>query len=131
MKKGIWLSMLVLVTLLQACKPDELVRVEQVVGEYDYTRDCEVYDLVTQGAPSTSSETAILYVVRPLDDENGYISLLDDEVFLESDLSFKKSIVNYSLEGEFDGAGGLVITTDVVDLDANTRTICHYACTKR
>ncbi len=131
MKKAMLFSMIVLVGLVQACKPEEQLRVEKVIAGYNYTSRCEVYDLVAQGNPTVTLDTAILFVTRPLEDENGYIGLLDDEVYLNKDLSFNKSLTNYSLSGKFDGAGGLSISTDMVDQNLHTRTKCSYSCTKQ
>ena len=131
MKKGLLFSLIALTLLLQACKPEELLRVEKVVAPYTCYSRCEIYDLVAQGNPTVVLDTAILFVTRPLEDENGYISLLNDVVYLEKDLSFKKSTVNYSLSGKFDGGSGLTISSDIVKLDSNTRTKCVYTCTRQ
>lgn len=131
MKKGIIFSLFVVALLLAACKPEELLRVEKVVSPYDCQSRCEIYDLVNQGNPTVVLDTAILYVTRPLEDEDGYVALLGDEVYLEKDLSFRKSKVNYSISGKFDGGNGLLINTDIVNLDSNTRTKCVYTCTRQ
>jgi hypothetical protein len=131
MKRGLLFSLIALAVILQACKSDELLRVEKVVAGYNYTSRCEVYDLVAQGDPTIVEEDSILFVTRPLDDEDGFISLLDDEVYLTKDLTFNKSELNYSLSGKFDGAGGLTIATDVVDTETNMRTKCAYTCVRQ
>lgn len=132
MKKLSLLSILVLVLTLQACKKsEEQLRVESVVGEYDCYASCSTTNLVTQDPPTTELDTAILYVTRPYDDENGYIAMMGQEVYLEKDLSFRKGVTNYSLMGEFDGAGGLTFSIDYIDTDAQTRSQCSYVCQKR
>lgn len=131
MKKALLFSLILLTFMLQACKPEEQLRVEKVIAGYNYTSRCEIYDLVAQGNPTIVLDSSILFVTRPLEDEDGYIGLLDDEVYLTKDLTFNKSLTNYSLSGKFDGAGGLTISTDIVDLQANTRTKCAYTCTKQ
>jgi hypothetical protein len=131
MKKALLFSLIALSIVMSACKPEEQVRVEKVIAAYDCTSRCEIYDLVAQGNPAVVLDTAVLFVTRPLEDEDGYIALLGDEVYLQKDLSFNKSIVNYSLSGKFDGAGNVVVNTDIVDLDANTRTKCVYTATRQ
>jgi hypothetical protein len=131
MKKALLFSLIAMAIILQACKPEEQLRVEKVIAVYDCTSRCEIYDLVAQGNPVVVLDTAVLFVTRPLEDEDGYIAMLDDEVYLQKDLSFNKSIVNYSLSGKFDGAGGLNIATDIVNLDSNTRTKCAYTCKRQ
>lgn len=131
MKKGLLFSLIALAIVLQSCKPEEQLRVESVIAPYDCYANCEVYDLVAQGNPTILLDTSILFVTRPLQDENGYVAMLGDEVYLNKDLSFNKSLVDYSLTGEFDGNGGLLIYTDIVDQQAKTRTKCTYTCKRQ
>ena len=131
MKKGLLFSLIALAIVLQGCKPEEQLRVESVIAPYDCYTNCEVYDLVAQGNPTILLDTSILFVTRPLEDEDGYIALLGNEVYLTKDLNFNKSLVDYSLSGEFDGNGGLLIHTDIVDQQAHTRTKCTYTCKRQ
>lgn len=125
--KKLSLLVLVLLTLaFTACKREELLRVESVIGVYNTTSDCRTTNLVTQDPPVTTLDTALVYVTRPADDENGFIALMGQEVYLEQDLSFRKSEVNYSISGQFDGAGGLTFEIDMIDSDAQTRSQCGY-----
>lgn len=101
---------------------------DSVVGVYDCYADCKLTNLVTQDPAVTTMDTTILYVTRPVDDENGFISLMGQDVYLATDLSFRKSITNYSLIGEFDGNGGLTFEIDYIDSDAQTRSQCGYIC---
>jgi hypothetical protein len=131
MKKGMLFSLIALAIVLQACKPEELLRVEKVIAAYDYTSRCEVYDLVAQGNPTVVLDTAILFVARPVADLDGYINLLDRDVYLNKDLSYNQSQVGYSLMGKFDGAGGLSVNTDIIDTQLQTRTKCTYTCKRQ
>ena len=130
MKKGLLFSLIAVAIVLQACTPEDELRVEKVIAEYDYTSRCEVYDLVAQGNPSVVLDSAILFVTRSVVDQKGYIHVLDNDVYLTPDLTFNKSITNYSLSGKFEGSG-LVANTDIVDVQAGLRTRCVYTCTKR
>jgi hypothetical protein len=129
MKKVLLFSFALALLMIVGCKSEEQIRVEKVVGVYDCYADCDITDLSTVGQATNELDTAILYVTRPYDDENGFIVIMGQEVFLNQDLTFKKSTSNYTLEGEFDGGKGLVFTTDIVDTDANTRSQCSYICT--
>lgn len=131
MKKGLLFSLIAMAILLQACQNEDLLRVEKVIGGYNCNSRCEVYDLVAQGDPTIVTVDSVLYVTRPLEDEDGFIALLDDEVYITKDLTFDKSLVNYSLSGKFDGAGGLSISTDIVDTQNNIRTKCVYTCVRQ
>lgn len=130
MKKGLLFSLIAMAIVLQACTPAEELRVEKVIAEYDYTSRCEVYDLVAQGNPTVVMDTAILFVTRSVVDQKGYIHVFDNDVYLTKDLTFSKSIENYSLSGKFEGSG-MTASTDIVDLQAGTRTKCSYTGTKR
>jgi hypothetical protein len=126
MKKVSLLSLLAFALALTACKRDEQLRVESVVGVYDFTSECTTTDLVTQDPPVTVLDTNVLYVTIPDDDENGYVSIRNQSVYLEEDLSFRLSMTNYSFVGEFDDAGGLMFTIDSLDTQAQTRTQCSF-----
>jgi hypothetical protein len=128
MKKVSLLSLVAMVLVLTACKRDEQLRVESVVGVYNCFSDCKMTNLVTQDPPVTELDTTILYVTIPDDDENGFIALRGREVYLEENLSFRLSQTNYSLIGEFDGAGGLTFTVDSINTTAQTRTQCNFTC---
>jgi hypothetical protein len=128
MKKGLLFSLIALALCFQACKPEEQLRVEKVIGAYDYTASCEIYDLIQQGNPTIVMDSAVVYVKRAVDDENGFIEVWDEVVFLTKELGFTASRTNYYLNGQFDGAGGLIIQTDIVDQQARTRTQCTYTC---
>jgi hypothetical protein len=126
MKKVSLLSIVAVALALTACKREEQLRVESVVGVYDFTSTCTTTDLVTQDPPVTVMDTSVLFVTIPDDDENGYVSIRNQAVYLEEDLSFRVSEPNYSFVGEFDGAGGLVFTIDSVDQQAQTRRQCSF-----
>ena len=128
MKKLSLLVLVLLTVVFTSCKREDQVRVDSVVGVYDCYADCKLTNLVTQDPAVTTMDTTILYVTRPVDDENGFISLMGQDVYLATDLSFRKSITNYSLIGEFDGAGGLTFEIDYIDSDAQTRSQCGYIC---
>ena len=132
MKKGFWMAMvaLALVTMV-GCKTEEQIRVESVIGEYDCYESCSVTNLLTQDPPATSMDTSILYVTKPKNDDDGFVALMGQEVFLEKDLTFRKSITDYSLIGEFDGNGNLTFAIDFIDSEAQTRSQCSYVCKLR
>lgn len=121
---------LALITMV-GCKTDDQVRVESVIGEYDCYADCSITDLLSQDPPTTTLDTAILYVTRPPKADDGFLAMMGQEVFLEKDLSFRKSVTNYSLIGEFDGTGNLTFAIDYIDTDAQTRSQCSYVCKLR
>jgi hypothetical protein len=130
MKKVMLFSFLAIVLVFTSCKREEQLRVDSVIGVYDCYADCYLTDLVTQGTPTHTMDTALLYVTRPYDDENGFIALMGQEVHLEQDLTFRKSVTNYSLIGKFEGSS-LTFDIDFVDTDAETRSECGYTCTKK
>jgi hypothetical protein len=129
MKKLSLLVLVLLVVVSTSCKREEEIRVESVIGVYNSYSDCSLTNLVTQDPPALTMDTTTLYVTIPADDENGFVSLMGQEVYLEQDLSFRKSIANYSLIGEFDGNGGLTFAIDHIDTEAQTRSQCAYVCT--
>ena len=132
MKKGFWMAVLALALVTMAgCKPEEQIRVESVIGDYDCYESCSVTNLLNQDPPTTSMDTSILYVTKPKDVDDGFVALMGQEVFLENDLTFRKSESNYSLIGEFDGNGNLTFAIDQIDTDAQTRSQCSYVCKRR
>lgn len=121
---------LALVTMV-GCKTEDQIRVESVIGDYDCYESCSLTSLLTQDPPATSMDTSILYVTKPQDVDDGIVALMGQEVFLEKDLTFRKSTSNYSLIGEFDGSGNLTFAIDFIDTDAQTRSQCSYVCKTR
>lgn len=126
--KVLFLSLLAIGTM--SCKPEEQKRVEEVVAPYSGKRTCTTTNLVGQPSPSTADSTLTIYVTKPKDFENGFISVLSQKTYLSDKLEFTVSTSNYYLAGKFEGPA-LTMTEDRVDQDAQQRIQCTYTLSKQ